>query len=343
MSFSKILIDWYHENKRDLPWRNTVLPYRIWLSEIILQQTRVNQGLPYYQAFVENYPTVQDLAEAEEESVLKLWQGLGYYSRARNLHATAKTIVADFNGVFPNTYKDLMKLKGVGNYTAAAIASFAFNECVPVVDGNVYRVISRYYGNFTDIATSSAHKIFFEITLKLIDSTVPALFNQAIMEFGALQCTPKNPDCGSCPFQKSCYAFQEGCVDSLPIKTKKITVSNRFFNYLYVLDADDKSILIKRDLQDIWKNLYEFPLIETDSEANENLLKIKIKEKYAQVTDVQLFTHESIKHKLSHQQLNIKFWKVKIDSKHKLGLTYEEMMLLPMPIVLHNFLARNKY
>src|SRR5690606_26841183 len=197
--FSKLLIDWYLQNRRELPWRETTDPYRIWSSEIILQQTRVAQGLPYYFSFVQAFPTVVDLASADEQQVLKLWQGLGYYSRARNLHATAREI-ARKNGQFPSTYKELLKLKGIGSYTAAAIASFAFGEAVPAVDGNVFRVLSRIFGVDTDIASSAAKTVFMELAASLMPKDDPAIFNQALMEFGALQCVPKNPDCVRCVF-----------------------------------------------------------------------------------------------------------------------------------------------
>jgi A/G-specific adenine glycosylase len=215
MNFSKILTSWYLENKRDLPWRKTYNPYPIWLSEIILQQTRVAQGLPYFLSFIETFPTVFDLAKASEEQVLKLWQGLGYYSRARNLHATAKFIAEDLNGTFPDNYEGLLKLKGIGQYTAAAIASFAYNEVVPVVDGNVYRVLSRYLNVNTDIASSKAKKEFTALASVLISKENPALFNQAIMEFGALQCIPKNPNCNNCVFNTSCGALAHKKVSEL--------------------------------------------------------------------------------------------------------------------------------
>ena len=221
MIFYNYLIKWYLENKRDLPWRKTTNPYHIWLSEIMLQQTRVAQGMPYFLSFVEAFPTVFDLAKAEEEQVLKLWQGLGYYSRARNLHKTAQYIATELNGVFPDNYKDLLQLKGVGDYTAAAIASFSYNEAVPVVDGNVFRVLSRYFDLDTDIAQAFAKKEFAALAFELMPKDTPATFNQAIMEFGALQCVPKNPDCAVCVFNESCAALQKKKVELLPVKSKK--------------------------------------------------------------------------------------------------------------------------
>ncbi|MEY2629135.1 MAG: Adenine glycosylase, partial [Bacteroidota bacterium] len=236
MNFSKSLIQWYLQNKRDLPWRNTIDPYFIWLSEIMLQQTRVAQGLPYFLRFTEAFPTVFDLAKADEEQVLKLWQGLGYYSRARNLHKTAQQVAFEYNGEFPKSYAELLKLKGIGEYTAAAIASFAYNESVPVVDGNVYRVLSRYFEVETDIASLGAKKEFTQLAAELLPAGEANLFNQAIMEFGALQCVPKNPNCTNCIFSDSCAALQKKKVDQLPVKSKKIKVKTRFFTYLVFED-----------------------------------------------------------------------------------------------------------
>ena len=264
MKFSKVLIRWYLENKRDLPWRKTDNPYLIWLSEIMLQQTRVAQGTPYFLSFTTNFPTVFDLANANEEQILKLWQGLGYYSRARNLHKTAQFVAKELSGKFPDNYNDLLKLKGVGEYTAAAIASFSFNEVVPVVDGNVFRVLSRYFDVETDIASASAKKEFAALAFELIPKDNPALFNQAIMEFGALQCVPKSPNCSVCIFNSSCAALQKKKVDKLPVKSKKLKVRNRFFNYLVASDENENTIIQKRTAKGIWHNLYEFPLIETE-------------------------------------------------------------------------------
>src|SRR5690606_28672368 len=220
MTFSQKLISWYLQNKRDLPWRNTKNPYKIWLSEVILQQTRVAQGLPYYENFVKHFPTVFDLAKANEEQVLKIWQGLGYYSRARNLHHTAQYVSENLNGEFPKTYNKLIKLKGIGSYPAAAISSFSNDENVAVLDGNVYRVLSRYFGIETDISSSQGKKEFQEMADEVLDKKRPALFNQAIMEFGALQCVPKNPNCEVCVFNDSCVALQKNKVAQLPVKLK---------------------------------------------------------------------------------------------------------------------------
>ncbi|MBL4723936.1 MAG: A/G-specific adenine glycosylase, partial [Lutibacter sp.] len=269
MNLSNQLILWYLSNKRDLPWRSTRNPYHIWLSEIILQQTRVDQGMAYYLKFIKVFPTVNDLAAASEEQVLKLWQGLGYYSRARNLHFSAKYVVEQLSGVFPSTYDEILKLKGVGDYTASAIASFCFNEVAAVVDGNVYRVLSRYFGISTPINSTKGIKEFKLLAQELIDVKDPGTHNQAIMEFGARMCKPQNPDCISCPLNESCVAVSEKSIKNLPVKVKKIKIKQRFFNYLVIQTKDKKTKIGKRE-NGIWKNLYEFPLIETSKEINEN-------------------------------------------------------------------------
>jgi A/G-specific adenine glycosylase len=343
MNFSKTLTTWYLENKRDLPWRNTTNPYHIWLSEIMLQQTRVAQGLPYYMAFTKEFPAVFDLAKANEEKVLKLWQGLGYYSRARNLHATAKHIAEDLNGIFPPDYKSLLQLKGVGEYTAAAIASFCYNEVVPVVDGNVFRVLSRYYNVETDIASANAKKEFTLLGQEVISKENPALFNQAIMEFGALQCVPKNPNCEICPLNTSCAALSLKKVSELPIKGKKLKIKNRFLNYLYIVDNKNKTTINQRTAKGIWHNLYEFPLVETEIlETDESVLSL-IRNEFKDITDIILMETETITHKLSHQHLHIKFWKIKRNIILENGLDFETLNKFPFPIVLHNFIENNKF
>ena len=341
MIFYNYLIKWYLENKRDLPWRKTTNPYHIWLSEIMLQQTRVAQGMPYFLSFVEAFPTVFDLAKAEEEQVLKLWQGLGYYSRARNLHKTAQYIATELNGVFPDNYKDLLQLKGVGDYTAAAIASFSYNEAVPVVDGNVFRVLSRYFNLDTDIAQASAKKEFAALAFELMPKDAPATFNQAIMEFGALQCVPKNPDCGNCVFNESCAALKKKKVDQLPLKLKKLKIKNRYFNYIMLSDAEEKTLIQKRTAKGIWHNLYEFPLIETDKEKDFEFVSnaVATNSFFANpVISMQACNEKSIVHKLSHQHLHIKFWKLNVKGELVNGITKEELKQYPFPIVIHNFI-----
>lgn len=343
MAFSKSLIQWYLQNKRDLPWRKTIDPYPIWLSEIMLQQTRVAQGLPYFLKFIEAFPTVQYMAEAPEEQILKLWQGLGYYSRARNLHATAKQVAFEMGGKFPGSHEGLLKLKGVGDYTAAAIASIAYGEHVPVVDGNVYRVLSRYFGIETDISSSGAKKQFTELAASLMPNDQASAFNQAMMEFGALQCVPKNPDCGVCIFNKECAAFLTGRVSQLPVKLKKTKVTDRFFNYIIVKDAAGNTVVNKRTAKGIWHNLYEFPLIETETEVSEEAAVQLIKE-YADPgftpTNITLLHPDRILHKLSHQHLSIRFWEVEAGEILPHAMEREEAKKYPFPIVIYNFIEK---
>src|ERR1051325_11203457 len=262
MDFSAGIAAWYKANKRDLPWRNVRDPYLIWLSEIILQQTRVEQGLPYYFRFAEKYPTVHHLAKAKEAEVMKLWQGLGYYSRARNLHAAAKHIAFELNGKFPATFHEVLRLKGVGTYTAAAIASFAYGEAQAVVDGNVYRLLSRYFGIKAPIDSTKGKKQFLELASSLLDRKDPGTHNQAIMEFGARQCVPKNPSCGTCPLGNSCFARAKKKVNMLPVKEKKTKISERHFHYFLVRHRGYVWIN-HRSGKDIWKGLYDLPLIES--------------------------------------------------------------------------------
>jgi A/G-specific adenine glycosylase len=341
MDFTNILTKWYLQNKRDLPWRNTQDPYFIWLSEIMLQQTRVAQGMPYFFAFTTAFPTVFDLANASEEKVLKLWQGLGYYSRARNLHKTAQKIAFEMNGVFPENYTKLLLLKGVGEYTAAAIASFSYNEAVPVVDGNVFRVLSRYFDVETDIALASTKKEFAALAYELMPKKSPALFNQAIMEFGALQCTPKSPNCETCVLNSGCLALKNKKVNLLPVKSKKLKVRNRYFNYIVYVDEESKTKIQKRSDKGIWHNLYEFPLIETEKEEDFEFISKQIQEseftEYTIISISELNAKSQI-HKLSHQHLHIKFWKVNISETIKTGIDYEALVLLPFPIVIYNFI-----
>ena len=257
-SFSSVLLAWYDQNKRDLPWRRTKDPYLIWLSEIILQQTRVVQGLAYYNRFSERFPTPRALAEAPEDEVLKYWQGLGYYSRARNLHAAAKSM----QGEFPRTYEGVRALKGVGDYTAAAVCSIAYDMPYAVVDGNVYRVLARVFGIDTPIDSPAGKKQFTELAQKLLDKKRPGDYNQAIMDFGATVCTPAAPQCLVCPLAAVCRALADGRVEQLPVKAQKTKISNRYFHYIYVKQGEN-TWLHKRGAGDVWQNLYEPPLVET--------------------------------------------------------------------------------
>lgn len=341
MTFYDRITHWYLINKRDLPWRKTTDPYAIWLSEIMLQQTRVAQGLPYFERFISTFPTVFDLAKADEEQVLKLWQGLGYYSRARNMHKTAQNVANEFNGNFPSSYKELLQLNGVGEYTAAAIASFSYNEKVNVVDGNVFRVIARYLNVTTDIASATAKKEFAALANELMENRDSALFNQSIMEFGALQCVPKNPNCSNCVLNESCAALQHNKVDQLPVKTKKTKVRNRFLNYIIFEDSEQRTLLRKRTEKGIWHNLYEFPVIETESEEAVELIIDKIKDAYThlEIDSVRIYDENTL-HKLSHQNLNIRFLGVKTNQKIDNGLSISAINQFPFPIVLIKFIEK---
>ena len=309
-NFGRILIEWYQNNRRDLPWRRTKNPYLIWISEIILQQTRVAQGYDYYQRFVKRFPDVFSLADADEDEVMKYWQGLGYYSRARNLHAAARSMAEA--GGFPKTYKEVLALKGVGGYTAAAICSFAYGMPYAVVDGNVYRVLSRWLGIETPMDSTEGKRIFAGVAAELLDKAQPGLYNQAIMDFGALQCTPVSPNCMFCPFIDTCVARQKGLVDTLPVKQHKAKVTNRYFNYIYVR-MGAHTLINKRTGNDIWKNLYELPLIETESEVPEEKFYAlpQWQEMLAEgeVPSVRL-VQKGVKHVLSHRVIYANFYEV---------------------------------
>ena len=313
MSFSKKLLEWAATQNRPMPWKGEKNPYLIWLSEIILQQTRVEQGLPYFQRFAKNYPNVKDLADAPEDDVMKLWQGLGYYSRARNLHATAKHIAYELNGTFPKTYKDILLLKGVGPYTAAAIASFAYNLPHAVVDGNVYRVLARVFGIETPIDTTEGKKQFFKLGNELIDIKQAGKYNQAIMDFGATLCTPKLPKCKNCPFKEDCSALKNKRIDRLPIKSKKLVKKERHFHYL-ILNYKNQIWLNKRTHKDIWQNLYEFPMIEFSEKKDQNLVKSDLKwQKILGNIDFSITKiSKPYKQTLTHRKVIATFWELEL-------------------------------
>ncbi|WP_405564353.1 A/G-specific adenine glycosylase [Polaribacter sp. Asnod6-C07] len=340
MIFSNTLIYWYLQNSRELPWRKTKNPYYIWLSEIMLQQTRVAQGLSYYLKFTSTFPTVFDLAKAEESTVLKMWQGLGYYSRARNLHFTAKQIASDFNGEFPSTFKEIIKLKGIGDYTASAIASICFDEPTAVVDGNVYRVLSRYFGIDTPINSSAGIKEFKKLAQTLIDETQPGTFNQAIMDFGAIQCKPKKPLCMFCPFADGCVALQKNLIETLPVKEKKVKVRNRYFNFLVIKTNDNKTILSERKGKGIWQGLYQFPLVESDKNINKNELisSDEFVALFPNETTISLFNKKEIVHKLSHQHLHTQFWIVETATSSEAKINWSDIEKYPVPVLIANFL-----
>jgi len=313
MTFSKILLDWYDKNARKLPWRETRDPYLIWISEIILQQTRIEQGLPYYLRFIDNLPNVHALHQASEDQVLKIWQGLGYYSRARNMKAAAQQIVDDFNGIFPQAYEDILSLKGIGPYTASAIASISFDLPHAVVDGNVYRVLSRHFGIKTPINTTKGIKEFQELANELIPEKQAGDYNQALMEFGAIFCVPSAPNCENCPLNHTCEAFKKQEVDLLPIKEKKLKIKNRYLHFFYITDG--KQFLIeKREADNIWKGLFQLPLMETPEEVpTKKLLDSNLFQDLILKKPFKLVGQQEIKHKLTHRNLFIRFYHLKIN------------------------------
>ncbi|MEM1339711.1 MAG: A/G-specific adenine glycosylase [Bacteroidota bacterium] len=344
MIFSQIILDWYAANKRELPWRSTREPYKIWLSEVILQQTRVVQGLPYYEKFVATYPTVQDMAAAPEEHILKLWQGLGYYSRARNMHATAKVISQEHNGHFPERYKDLLKLKGVGDYTASAIASICFNEPQPVVDGNVYRVLSRYFGVDHPIDSTTGVKYFKALARKVMDGENIRDYNQGIMEFGAVQCAPKKPYCLLCPLQDSCVALAENKIHQLPWKAKKTKIKTRYFNYILFLNENKDTLMEQRQGKGIWEGLYQFPLIETNREMPAAFIQESVEKKWdtIEINALVPINETPIIHKLSHQHLHTHFWMVKTGSRLEGAIPWDNVSQLPVPVLIADVIKRVK-
>lgn len=321
MIFNKSIVKWYWANKRDLPWRDTQNPYKIWLSEIILQQTRVDQGMAYYHKFVQAYPTVSDLAAAPEDEVLKKWQGLGYYSRARNLHTTAKLISNDLNGEFPNKYEDIVKLKGVGPYTAAAIASFAYGENTPVLDGNVMRVLSRFFGMELPIDSKEGMRQLKIMAQENIDAQDPATYNQAIMEFGALQCTPKSPKCEVCPLKENCFAWKHQLVSSLPYKEKKTKVEAVNLDY-FVFEKNGSLYFKQRNADGIWKGLYDFPSVEIQNDSKTIGFPNAVFDAFSgKKLPVLLETSENYTHLLSHRKITARFFHFSME--HDANFPYE--------------------
>ena len=323
------LINWYEENHRDLPWRNNPTPYEVWLSEVILQQTRVNQGMDYYLRFTKKWPTVLALAQASEEKVLKMWQGLGYYSRARNLYHCANQVVKQYKGEFPADFEKLKHLKGIGDYTAAAIASIAFNLPYAVVDGNVYRVLARLFDINTPINNNEGQKLFTQLADELLNKNQPGLHNQAVMEFGALHCTPKNPNCLLCPLQAQCLAFAHQTVMLRPVKLAKTKITTRYFNYL-ILRINNSLYLHKRNDNDIWKNLYDFPCIESQTPmsveeviASEAFLQLIENKPFTIIKSSPVFTH-----KLTHRTLLAQFIEIKLEQE-LLQIQTKDLFLTP--------------
>ena len=346
--FFSRLLSWHAKNPRNLPWKKTNNPYFIWLSEIILQQTRVEQGLPYYERFIKKFPIIKKLAEADEEEVLKIWEGLGYYSRARNLHFAAKQIMNDFGGKFPDSYEGIHSLKGIGDYTAAAIASFAFNLPHAVVDGNVVRVLSRVFGVKEDFHSSKGKKKFFQLANSLLHQKQPGAFNQALMNFGAMVCLPQNPKCATCIFKKDCYALNHNMVKKFPIKKTKTAPRIRYFNFL-VLKKQKEIFIEKRNGSDIWKGLYQFPMIESHqllqpSDLNKTMKKNSLPFKWSVTGISPIF-----KHQLSHQTLFAQFISAEISmekfdpSSSYIKIRQKELTNFAFPKLLDNYIQKFLY
>jgi A/G-specific adenine glycosylase len=337
--FAKTLLRWFEENRRILPWRGETDPYKIWVSEIILQQTRVNQGWEYYLKFIEQFPNVKSLADAHLQEVLHVWQGLGYYSRARNMHAAAQQIMQEHQGIFPHHYSDIIKLKGIGAYTAAAVSSIAFQLPYPAVDGNVLRVITRIFGIYDDISQQKTVQHITRLCQELMDKENPGDFNQALMEFGAIQCTPKNPNCEPCPFATQCVAFAKEHIHVLPVKTSKIKIKERFLHY-FIFIKENKTIIEQRTEKDIWKNLFQFPLIETQTPCEKMSKKELLDAEFGNCKPVFL---KETKHKLTHQHLTIRFYVVndyfpKIKNDWHIQII-EELDKYPFPVALKTFFS----
>lgn len=349
MNITESLLLWYDKNKRSLPWRETHDPYKIWISEVILQQTRVNQGMDYYHRFLAAFPNVQSLASADEQAVLKLWQGLGYYSRARNMHYTAKEIVEKHKGIFPQSSVELKQLKGIGDYTAAAIASISFGEAVAVLDGNVARVISRLYAIDTAIDSTPGRKLLTSLANELVDKNDPGTFNQSVMELGALVCTPRNPTCNTCPLAFACEALKQGKTENFPVKTPKKAALVCYFNYLvisFVKNKEEFVLMRKRTGNDIWKNLYDFPCIETKTAADTAFILDQCEKQGLLKSNAYVITQISPEyiHQLSHRRLLAKFILVVLNDVPALpeGITAvrsDQVVNLPVPRLIDIYLA----
>ena len=343
MSFENQLVKWYLNNKRELPWRENIDPYRVWISEIILQQTRVVQGEKYFNNFIKKFPSLESLSSADESEVLKMWKGLGYYNRAINIHKTSKKITNTLNGIFPNTYNQLIKLNGIGDYTASAISSICFNEYNPVVDGNVLRLISRYYGLKTPIDSLKGQRNIREIGKKLISKVAnPGDFNQAMMEYGALVCTPF-PDCESCVFSSKCIAYINKEVDSIPVKSKKKKPKERFLNYIVFIDSKHKTIVNKRTNKDIWYKLNEFPLIESKTEIK-NINTLTDFKKLIDNLSITIIKEKEkiyrVKHILSHQILYISFYQISVKETITSGVHLSNLNNYNFPVPITNFINK---
>ncbi len=344
MAFNQELIYWYIKHKRDLPWRNSKDAYLIWLSEIILQQTRVEQGMPYFFKFLEAFPTVKNFSEASEDEILRLWQGLGYYSRGRNMLKTAIKVMDEFEGVFPKAYADLITLTGIGEYTAAAIASFSNNEAKAVVDGNVYRLLARYFGVATPINSTEGKKQFQALADELLDKSNAGEHNQAMIEFGALQCKPRNPNCENCPFITSCFAYKHQQINELPVKLKKVKVRERHFRFYIIVNHNNQLIIKRRDNSDIWAGLYDLPGIELTNSSETEALE---SQKWFKNTPPFKSISDEIKHILTHQRIFARFIEIEVKTDEVLmqdgwmWVDFDELKNYGMPKLIFEFL-KNK-
>ncbi len=334
MKFSEKLIEWYRVNKRNLPWRLTKQPYKIWVSEIILQQTRIEQGEKYYYAFLEKYPNISELAKTNDEELLKVWEGLGYYSRALNMLKASRVVLNNYKGIFPSNYDDLIKLPGIGDYTASAISSICNNEVQPVVDGNVFRFLSRMFEIDLPIDKLKTKTYFKKLGFKLIDVVNPGDFNQAMMDYGSMVCRPKKFQCHKCLFSSNCKAFNSNTVMLYPFKEKRIKIKHRFLNYIFIITNDRKTLIKKRNGNGIWKNLYEFPLIETKKESSVNEIIKELDFKY-----LKFISEKKIKHKLTHQQLNISFFTFKVSNFDDDLTDIKALSNYPFPRPINKFIS----
>ena len=334
MKFSEKLIKWYRVNKRNLPWRLTKQPYKIWVSEIILQQTRIEQGKKYYYAFLEKYPNISELAKTNDDELLKVWEGLGYYSRALNMLKASRVVLNNYKGIFPSNYDDLIKLPGIGDYTASAISSICNNEVQPVVDGNVFRFMSRMFKIDLPIDKLKTKTYFKKLGFKLIDVVNPGDFNQAMMDYGSMVCRPKKFQCHKCLFSSNCKAFNSNTVMLYPFKEKRIKIKHRFLNYIFIITNDRKTLIKKRNGNGIWKNLYEFPLIETKKESSVNEIIKELDFKY-----LKFISEKKIKHKLTHQQLNISFFTFKVSNFDDDLTDIKALSNYPFPRPINKFIS----
>ena len=334
MKFSEKLIEWYRVNKRNLPWRLTKQPYKIWVSEIILQQTRIEQGEKYYYAFLEKYPNISELAKTNDEELLKVWEGLGYYSRALNMLKASRVVLNNYKGIFPSNYDDLIKLPGIGDYTASAISSICNNEVQPVVDGNVFRFLSRMFKIDLPIDKLKTKTYFKKLGFKLIDVVNPGDFNQAMMDYGSMVCRPKKFQCHKCLFSSNCKAFNSNTVMLYPFKEKRIKIKHRFLNYIFIITNDRKTLIKKRNGNGIWKNLYEFPLIETKKESSVNEIIKELDFKY-----LKFISEKKIKHKLTHQKLNISFFTFKVSNFDDDLTDIKALSNYPFPRPINKFIS----